>query len=122
MKFKYDRSFKFKINDDVWEGYLLTEEEALELDSKLNDSDDGFQAITLLTDKCLFVTEGSVDKETITHEAFHVYVYYLHIDSSKLTVAQFEETIAEFLGSNLVKFTKKCNYLYNKFKKLEGKK
>ena len=117
---KFDRKFKFKVNDDTWRAILVTEEEAVELDQELNDTNDGFNAITVLNEKCLFITEGSVTKETVTHEMFHIYVYYLHIDSSSLTVVQFEEIIAEFLGANLDKFSRKRNTLYNKFKKLGG--
>ena len=122
MKYDYDRSFIIKINDDPWEIYLLTEEEAHELDEKLNDSTNGFAALTL-TGKdgpCLFFTEGNVTKGIVSHELFHLYVSYFHIDSADITVVQFEEIVAEFLEQNLDKFTKTRNKLFKKLKALEG--
>lgn len=120
MKHNYDRSFKFKINDDSWEGYLITEDEALELDMKKNDIEDGFAALTSTDDRCLFIVETHVTKNIIAHELFHIYVSYFHIDSANVTIHQFEEIVAEFLEVNLSKFIKKQNYIFKKYKQLEG--
>lgn len=121
MKFEYDRSFTFKVNEDSWSGYLITEEEATELDEKINNTTTSFRALTLTgTDgKCIFFVEGSVTKDVVTHELFHIYVSYFHLDSADVSVEQFEEIIAEFLEANLDKFIKKRNSIYNKLKKLE---
>lgn len=118
MQYAYDRSFKFKINDDFWEFYLITEEEAVELD----DDDEGFKAITFTKEdgRCMFVVEGNVTKQIIGHELFHVYVSYFNIDSANLDVDTFEEIIAEFLETSLDKFVKMRNKLFNRYKKLEG--
>lgn len=122
MKFEFDRSFKQKINDDFWELYLITEEEANELDEKLNGDDDGgFRALTLTGEdgRCIFFVEGNVTKAVVTHELIHLFVSYFHLDSANITVEQFEEIIAEFFEANLDKFIKTRNKLYNNLKKLE---
>lgn len=123
MKYQYDRSFIMNIMDDAWEIYLLTEEEAEELDQELNDSEGSFRALTLTGEdgRCIFFVEGSVSKSVVTHELFHLYVSYLHIDSADITIEQFEEIIAEFLEANLDKFIKTKNKLYNKLKTLGTK-
>lgn len=124
MKYKFDRSFTMSIMDDAWEIYLITEEEASELDEQLNDSNTGFRALTLTGDdgKCIFFVEGSVTKNVVVHELFHLYVSYFHLDSANITIEQFEEIIAEFLEANLDKFIKTKNKLFNKLKTLEGTK
>lgn len=111
--------------DDFWECYLITEEEGIELDEKLHAEaadKESFAGMVLKDQKCLFVSEGSVDKETIAHELFHVVVDYFHISSADLDVSQFEEVVAVWIENNVDKFVKTRNKLYNKFKKLEGKK
>jgi len=122
MTYNYDRSFKFKLNDDIWEAYIITEDEAKELDDKENDSDDGFCALTLRKDnKChLFIVEKHITKNVITHELFHIYVLYMCLESATgIEIGDFEEIIAEFLEYHLDKFIKMRNKLYKKFKKLE---
>jgi hypothetical protein len=121
MKYVFDRSFKFKVNEDEWQGYLITEDEAKELDEKFNDVDIGFGALTLTKDdgRCLFVVEGHVTKNIIVHELFHIYVSYFCLGSTDVSLDDFEEIIAEFLELHLTKFIKKSNSLYKKFKKLE---
>ena len=119
MKYVYDRSFTFKLNEDTWEAYLLTDEEATDLDEQLHDTKTGFRALTASDTKCLFLVEDSVTKNIITHELFHIYVYYLYLDSADVTLRQFEEILAEFFEETLDKFIKKRNSLYNRFKKLD---
>jgi hypothetical protein len=114
MKYSYDRAFRLKINDDRWEFYLITEEEADEL-----DEDTGFKAMTQTEEKCMFFVEGSTTKNIITHELFHLYVSYFHLDSANINLEMFEEIVAEFLEMNLEKFIRVRNKIYNKFKKLE---
>lgn len=113
----FDRSFTFKINDNTWTGALITEEEAIELDT----DGEGFSAMFSPTKKTLFVTEGNVTKEDIGHELTHLFVDSLCTTSANLTVDQFEEIIAEFIGHNVDKFIKKRNMLFKKFKQLEEK-
>lgn len=107
--------------DDEWQVYILTSEEAIELDEKLNDSEDGFRALTLTGEdgRCIFFVEGSITKAVVIHELFHLYVSYFHLDSADVTIEQFEEIIAEFLEANLDKFVKTKNKLYTALKKLE---
>lgn len=120
MKYDFERSFKLKIHDDFWEFYLITDSEAEELDMKLNDSNDGFRALTIVnSDRCIFFVEGSTSKNVITHELFHLYVSYLHLDSADVDLDTFEEIIAEFLEANLDKFIRIRNKIYNKLQKLE---
>ena len=120
MKYGFDRFFKFKINDDEWEMYLVTEEEYIELD---NEDDDGKEeaqgAMVKLDEKCLFVCEGNVNKGIITHELFHIYVDSFHLDSAEIDVDSFEEIVASFLQYQLDKFIKKRNQIYKQFIKLE---
>lgn len=117
MKYSHDRSFKMKIQDDWWEIYLLTEEEAIELDE---DFPNGFRALTLTNEdkRCIFFTEGNSDKNTITHELFHLYVSYFHLSSTELDNDSFEEICAEFLEQNLDKFIRIRNKIYNKLRRL----
>lgn len=117
-QYDYDRRFRFRLNDDYWECYLITEEEAEELD------EDGFRAMTYTKQdgRCIFVVEGNVTKDIIAHELFHVYVSYFNLDSSGIDLDAFEEVIAEFLETSLDKFVRMRNRLYNKYKKLEGSK
>lgn len=125
MKYNYDRSFKFKINDDTWEAYLITTEELQELDASTGDDplyegDDETPAMVMPRKKCLFIVEGHVDKQIIAHELFHIWNEYFFIESADLTVEQYEEVIAKFLEEKLDTFVKMRNKLYNKFKTLEG--
>ena len=122
MKYNFDRSFKMRINDDPWEIYLLTEEESEEIDQELNGENDGFRALTLtkFDGQCMFFVEGSITKSVITHELFHVYVSYMHLDSSGIDIDSFEEIIAEFLENNIDKVIKIRNKIYNRLIKFEG--
>lgn len=120
MKFDFDRQFKYKINDDMWRFFLITEEEAHEVDEHYNQITEGFRAMTTTEDKCVFMVEGSVTKAIIAHELFHVYVSYFYLKSSNVTVDDFEEITAEFLEKDLDKFIKKRNTIYKKYKELEN--
>lgn len=119
---QFDRKFKMKINDDTWHFILITEEEALDVDREINDLTEGFRALTLTGDdgRAIFIVEGSVTKGVINHELFHLYVSYFHLDSANIEIEDFEEVVAEFLESNLDKFIRIRNKIYNKLKKLEG--
>lgn len=124
MKFQYDRSFKFNFHDDEWEAYLITQEEFKELSDTIDvdettpDVDEDSIAMVLNTQKCLFLTEGNINKVTIGHELYHMFVRYFYIGSADLTVDQFEEINAEFLGDDVDKFIEIRNELYQKFKEL----
>jgi hypothetical protein len=120
MKYQFDRSFTFKFNEDKWEAYLITHEEAFELDEKVNDMDEGFRAITLMDENCLFIVEGSVTRNIVAHELVHIVTKYFYLNSADITVIQYEEIMAEYMEENLDKFIKKRNYLFKKFKQLEG--
>ncbi len=125
MKFDYDRSFKFKVMDDTWEAYLVTEDELKELDAKYHtdpdfDGDDNVPALVLTEKKSLFITEGHVNKNIINHELFHIFNEYFYIGSADLDVDQYEEVVASFLENSLDKYLKVRNKLYNQYKKLEG--
>jgi len=123
MEFKYsfDRKFKTRINDDIWECYILTEEEAQDIDRKYNDTEDGFRAMTSLEDNCLFFVEGNITKSIIAHELFHVYVKYFYINSANVDMDQFEEIVAEFIEDRLEKFIRVRNRLYAQFLEYEEK-
>lgn len=122
MKYTYDyeRKFKMSINDDIWQFYLITEEEANELDEKLHDQKDGFRGLTDVENKCVFIQEGHVDKSTIGHELFHVQVDYFNLSSADLDIDSFEEVVAVYLERNLDKFVRIRNKIYKRYKKLEG--
>lgn len=122
MKYKFDRYFKTKINDQVWECYIVTKEEGIELkDDILEEEDEDFEGMVSFPDKCIFIGEESVDKETITHELFHVTVDSFHISSASLDVDQFEEIMAVWAEYDLDKFIKTRNKLFKKFKNLKEK-
>lgn len=112
MKYDFDRAFRLKINDDWWEFFLITEEEA-------NELDDGFRAMTNTETKCMFFVERSTTKNIVTHELFHLYVSYFHLDSADVNIETFEEIVAEFLEANLDKFIKIRNKIFNRLQKLE---
>lgn len=116
--FSYDRSFTFNFQGDEWEAYLITEEEFKELNEDDGDVEDDAIAMVLTKKKCLFLTEGNVDKITIGHELYHMRISYLHLNSADLTVDQFEEVNAEFLGYEVDKFVRIRDELYMKFKEL----
>lgn len=117
MKYSYDRSFKLKINDDWWEFYLVTEEEAEEI----SDDGKGFRALTLTGEDgpCIVFVEGHVTKNVVSHELFHLYVSYFFLDSANIDINDFEEIVAEFLEASLDKFLKIRNKIYNKLMKLD---
>lgn len=119
MKYAFDRGFKFKLNEDSWEGYIITLEEAIEFDQKVNEMDDGFRAITLMDENCLFLVEGSVTKNIIAHELIHMVTKYFYLNSADISVVQYEEIMAEYFEENLDKFTRKRNSIFKQFKKLE---
>lgn len=118
MKFQYDRCFKFKLNEDAWEGYLVTAEELVEQYDEDDHVDNA--AFVDLENKCLFISEGHVKKEIIGHELTHMFVESFKVNSANLDVDQFEEVFADFLGEDVDKFVKIRNKLYNRFKKFEG--
>lgn len=120
---QYDRYFKFKINEDTWMLYLLTEEEAIELDEKVNGDDasgDPFAGMVTFEDRCLFLVESKANKGTILHELVHIYIDYMNLGSANLDVDQFEEVIAVWLENNVDKLIKMRDNIYRKYKKLEG--
>lgn len=124
MKFEYDRYFKFRFNDDDWEAYLITPEEFKELDDKLvfeEEEAEAEEAVAMVLTKrnCLILIEGNVDEVTIGHELYHMYVHYFNLESAELTVDQFEEVNAEFIGQHINKFIRIRDELYSKFKELE---
>lgn len=118
MKFQYDRGFKFNLNGDDWEAYLVTKEELIE--HYAEDGETEPDAFVDTENRCLFVSERCVSKEILGHELLHMFVESFHINSANLDVDQFEEIIAEFLGYSVDKFIKTRNQLYKKFKKFEG--
>lgn len=118
MKYQYDRSFKFKIRDDSWECYIVTDEEAAELWEK----SEGFRGLTITEEKCIFINEEHLDKATIMHELFHLHVEYLHLSSADLSVDTFEEIIAVLLENEIDKLVKLRDRLYNKFTKINSPK
>jgi hypothetical protein len=118
MKYpQFDRHFKFRFFDDIWEAYLITEEELTEL----NDGEKG-SALTIDTENCIFIDEDCLTKRYVTHELFHIRVKYFHLHSAEIDCSMFEEICAEWAGHELESFLKKRNQIFNKFKKLEGKK
>lgn len=125
MKFQYDRSFTFVFHDEEWEAYLITAEEFKEIsdnvdeDDSPEDLDDDSIAMVLNSKRCLFITEGYIDKVTIGHELYHMFVKYFYIESADLTIDQFEEINAEFLGDDVDKFVRIRDELYNKYKELK---
>ena len=120
MKYQYDRAFKIKLFDDMWECYIVTEEEALELDDQLNDSDDGFRALTVAGIRCLFIHEEHVTIDIVTHELIHIFYLTQRIDSANLNLDQQEEIFAELFEHGFDKFSKTRKRLYKKFAKLQG--
>ncbi len=124
MKYNYDRSFTFTFNDDAWEAFLVTEEEFKELDKEISEAtgddleEDDAIAMVLTKKNCLFLTEGNIDIQTIGHELYHMYVHYFNLNSADLTVDQFEEVNAEFIGHHIDKFIKIRDELYRKYKEL----
>jgi len=114
MKFQYDRSCRMKIQDDWWEIYVITDEEAHELD------EDGFRALTLTKEdgQCMIFVEGNVTKNIVAHELFHLYVSYFNLESADLDTDAFEEIVAEFLENNMDKFIRIRNKIYNKIRRL----
>lgn len=125
MRYNYDRSFKFKFQDDNWEGYLITEDEMKELDASIPDGDgvhsdgDNNPAMIVTDQRCFFMTEGNINPIIVGHELLHMFVEYLYITSADIDTDQFEEIMADFIGNNIDKFIKKRNQLLKKFKKLE---
>lgn len=121
MKHSFDRSFIFKFNEDSWEAYLITPEEFVELYEKVfpDEEPETSAGFVHFKDKCIFISEGYVDKETVAHELFHMVVDYFHLSSADITVDQFEEIIAVWLETNVDKFVKTRNTLTARFKKLE---
>ena len=122
VKFNYDRGCKIKINDDWWEFYIVTEEEAIQLDEKLNDDSGGFRALTLtgIDGQCIFFVEGNINKKVISHELLHLYCSYLCLGSTEVDRDDFEEIMAEFIEENLDKFIRIRNKIFNKLIKIEG--
>lgn len=100
-----------RINDDWWEFYLITEEEA-------DDLSDGFRGMTDDSQKCMFIVEGQNFKNILSHELLHLYSYYFCTDSAGITKDQYEELVAEFLEHHLDKFIKTRNKLVKRFEKL----
>lgn len=118
MKYpQFDRGFKFSFFEEPWEGYILTEEELIEL----NDSKE-CAALTIYENNAIFISEGSVSKRVVTHEMFHMRVKYFHLDSTEIDRAGFEEMCADWAGYELEAFLKKRNQIFKKFKKLEDSK
>jgi hypothetical protein len=116
---KPDRYFTHSINDDIWTFYLITEEEAMELDAIHNDIEEGFEGLTVIDAKSVYIVEGNTTmRATITHELYHVYMTYQHISSADLDPDQIEELNAEWLGAMLDKLVAQVNILCKKYNAL----
>lgn len=50
---------------------------------------------------------------TVRHELFHAYVFGLHLSSADLSVDQFEEVVAEMLGTHLPNMEIQAQEIYN---------
>lgn len=122
MRHNFDRCFKFKVGDEKWEAYLITEEEMIELniDDEHFEVDEHTKGFVEFSDKCFFIQEGCVSKGTVRHELFHVYINQHNLESADITTDQFEEVVATFLERHHDKYVKKVNELYRKYKRFEG--
>jgi hypothetical protein len=106
------------VNDDEWTFYLITEEEALELDT---DDEEGFEGLMDTDTRSVYVVEGKAKaiRNTITHELYHIHMSYQHISSADLDADQIEELNAEWLAAMLDKLVAQVNILCKKYSALE---
>lgn len=121
MTFTFDRFFKFKIRDEKWNCYLITDEEMIEVEQSIypeNEIKESSAGLLYFAGKSLFINEEHLNKATILHELFHIHIDYLHLSSADLDVDTFEEVIAVFLENEIDKLVKMRNKLYNKFIKV----
>jgi hypothetical protein len=87
-----------------------------------NDSDAITMPATSDGDKNIIVFhESSFTLRVVRHELFHAYVYNLHLSSSKISVDDFEEIIAELLSVHADKFVIQSKEIYEQLSKsIEG--
>ena len=97
-----------QIQEDSWTLKLWRKKS---YDRKFGEDSDG---ITFASDKEINFREDAFTLDLVSHELFHAYFKYLHLDSvTSPTVDGLEEIMASWIGLNLDKFHEKVHYSFN---------
>lgn len=67
--------------------------------------------------KTIYIHKDSIDYKTISHEVFHAYWSYLHLDdTNNIEVTDVEEIAASFFSSEGEEMVRKSKSIYQKLK------
>jgi hypothetical protein len=73
---------------------------------------EGIAAITEKPERTIFFNQFDVDIKTVRHELFHAYCNELFLNSSEISLDDFEEILAEFFEDFLPEFGRKSNQIH----------
>ncbi len=106
---------KFKINGHNWRIKTVNTDEMRE-----QRADGDFAGLCVPKDRMIFIDDDNVDFETVSHEMFHAYFNYLHLDDTiDLSINNFEEIMASWFCSNADEVIKKAKQLTKALQKGE---
>lgn len=98
---------KFKVNGHNWKIRAIDADEMKEI-----RADGDFAGLCVPQDRIIYVDESHIDFETICHELYHAYFWYLHLDDvNNLSIGDFEEITASHFAANAEEIIKKARQL-----------
>lgn len=104
------KTYKFSIRGDEWKIVVLNP-------SIFNKKHGDCEAIMDDNEKYAHFKTDEITEKAVRHELFHIFCSYLYHNSAKLTVDQFEESVAELLENHLDEYYKLSTVIYNKIAK-----
>lgn len=105
-----DKVFKVTIQGDVWNVYLISEDD-------IGILEDGDYAETDFGKKELYFRTTTM--QIVRHELVHVFVYYTYTDTADLTALQSEELMCEVISWNWDKVSELSAIIFDGLKRLK---
>lgn len=109
-KILQDKVFKVTIHGDVWNVYLIDEDD-------FGILEDGDYAETDFEKKELYFRKTTM--QIVLHELVHAFVYYTYTDTADLTALQNEELVCEVTSWNWDKISELSCIVFEGLKKLK---
>ncbi len=98
---------KFKINGQNWRIKTVNSDEMRE-----QRADGDFAGLCVARERMIYIDNDNIDFDTIAHELYHAYFYYLHLDdTNQLTTGDYEEITASWFAANAEEVIKKAKQL-----------
>lgn len=105
-----DKYFKITINGDIWNVYLIEEDDHSILE-------DGEYGETDFDKKEIYIRKTT--QQIVTHELIHAFVYYTYTNTCTLSALQNEELCAEVISWNWDKISLLRDEVYKGLQKLK---